>query len=342
MSELFPSEGVACCCRSISPVAGEHVEVCRRLGADGSASAFYRGLLTCSSVWLCPVCSARISERRALELHEAVRVAEARGWVVCLVTLTFAHRVDDRLRATLGRMGKAVAYAHSGKAWMAARQQFGWYGSVRAFEVTHGRNGWHPHAHELWFFPPGTDVEAFAAVYRDRWLRALEHAGLSGNDHAFRCDVARGSIAAYVAKYGREPRWGPGRELAKSAHKRGRGDHLTPWQLLSLAAEGSVGARVLFLEYAEAVKGRRQLQWSPGLRAALTLPEPLSDAEAVQADEAAPAEVVCTLSKRQWYQVYYNDAEASVLLLAAAGEGCRVLAYVDALWAPGSPVPKSG
>lgn len=342
VAELFPGEGVSNCCRAMSPAAGERLDVCRRVREDGSASAFFRGLETCSSVWLCPVCSARISERRALDLHAAVKAAEALGWVVCLVTLTFAHRLDDRLRATLQRFGKAIGYAHSGRDWKLARDRFGWFGSVRAFEVTHGGNGWHPHAHELWFFPPGTDVEAFGEVYGARWLRALEHAGLSGNDHAFRLDVAHGSIAQYVAKYGREPRWGPGRELAKSAHKRGRSASLSPFQLLSLSAEGFNGATVLFREYAHAVKGRRQLQWSPGLRAALSLDAEESDAQANAAAEAAPAEVVCSLTPRQWYQVYFNDAEASVLLLAAAGDGAAVLAYVDRLWAPGAPAPGPG
>lgn len=337
VSTLFPGEGVSSCSRAMSPAAGERLEVCRRVREDGPASAFFRGLITCSSVWLCPICSARISERRALDLHQAVKRAEALGWQVVLVTLTFAHRIDDRLRTTLARFGKAIGYAHSGRAWTDARKQFGWLGAVRSFEVTHGRNGWHPHAHELWFFPAGVDVDAWAAVYRERWMRALDHSGLSANEHGFRCDRARGSIAQYVSKYGREPRWGPGRELAKSAHKRGRSDSLTPFQLLSLSAEGVAGATVLFREYGEAVKGRRQLQWSPGLRAALSLGAEESDQDALAAADAAPAEIVCTLTPRQWYQVYFNDAEASVLMLAELGDGARVLAYVDKLWAPGAP-----
>lgn len=305
----------------------------RRPSASGESGAWFDGLMTCKNVWLCPVCSKRVSEHRARELNEAVKAAEARGLVVALVTLTFAHTAGEALRDNLQRFVKALSRSRSGRDWHALQERYSPLGYVRALEVTHGGNGWHPHAHELWFLPAGTDADAFAAAYRAQWERSLDHAGLSGNEHAFRYDAARGSIAAYVAKYGREPRWGPGRELAKNAHKRGRGRHLTPWQLLAMARDGDQDARALFLDYAAAFKGRRQLQWSPRLRSALALAEALSDAEAA---EVVPddSEVVCTLTDDEWWTVRMNRAEADVLVIAARGSGEDVLAYVRSLPPP--------
>lgn len=336
--ELLPGDAVSMCSRAISEYAGGQVEVCRRAGSDGAPYAFYRGLHMCKSVWTCPLCSPRISETRARELNEAVKAAEAQGVQVALISLTFSHHDGVPLRDLLSAFTKALTRSRSGRDWHAIRSEFQPLGYVRALEVTHGSNGWHPHAHELWFLPAGADVEAFAAAYRQQWMRSLDHAGLSGlADRAFDLQIARGSVAQYVAKYGHEPRWGPGRELAKGARKAGRSEHRTAWQILADAAAGDDRSRSLFLSYVDAFKGRRQLQWSPGLRAAFALAEPVSDAEAVEVADSAPCEVVVVLDRLSWYRVYYNDAEASVLVLAARGTAEDVLSYVASLWVPGQP-----
>lgn len=327
---LLPDEPVAHCSMFLGRKAEGVVTVRRRVSADGHASAWYSGLQLCNSVWTCPICSRRISEHRARELGDTVREAEARGCVVALVTLTFAHTAGEALRDNLQRFGQALSRSRSGRGWHAIKARFSPLGYVRALEVTHGDNGWHPHAHELWFLPPGTDAAAFAAAYREQWSQALDHAGITGNDHAFRFDQARGSIAQYVAKYGREPRWGVGRELAKNAHKRGRGSHLTPWQLLSLARDGDAVALALFLDYVAAFKGRRQLQWSPGLRAAFALPEPVTD-DAAAVSEPDGAEDVCQITDDEWWVVRLHRAESDVLAIAARGSGEDVLRYVRAL-----------
>jgi hypothetical protein len=337
--DLLSDECVNGCRRSISKTAGGVVSVCRQVSADGRVCGSFKGLSTCKSVWLCPMCSARISERRAIELNDAVKAAESQGLLVVLVTVTFSHSASDSLSDTLSAFRSALRRSRSGRDWHALQQEFSPLGYVRALEVTHGSNGWHPHAHELWFLPAQTDATAFAAAYEARWLKAMSYAGLSGNEHAFRCDVSRGGIAAYVAKFGREPRWGPGRELAKASHKRGRRASATPWQLLRMAREGDADACGWFLDYASAFKGCRQLQWSPGLRAQLVLPEPLTDDEAA-ADDAVcvdgAVEVVAVLDGKRWYRVYYNDREHAVLEMVINGaSGPEVLAYVDTLRVPG-------
>lgn len=311
------------------------MEIRRRVGLDGEPTAWFHGLNTCKSVWTCPVCAPRIAEARARELDEMVRTARAAGYRVVLVTLTFAHHAGQSLAEVLPRFRKALARAHGGRAWNEGAQRFNWLGYVRALEVTYGYNGWHPHAHELWVLPGGCDVEAFGEMYRAQWQRSLEYAGITGNEHAFRVDIADERIAAYVAKFGREPRWTPGRELARASSKRGRGSkHFSTWQLLELAWQGDEQARGLFLEYAAAFKGCRQLQWSPALRRNLALGEPMTDEEAAEGETVA-YEVVARLDRVAWYRVYYNDAESDVLRVAARGTESDVLAYVAALPVPG-------
>ena len=51
-------------------------------------TASYGGLQTCGSVWTCPVCAAKIAERRRVELLDAMELHKAQGGAVYLLTLT--------------------------------------------------------------------------------------------------------------------------------------------------------------------------------------------------------------------------------------------------------------
>ena len=52
----------------------------------------YSGLQTCGSVWTCPVCSAKIAERRRVELLHAMDTHKAADGFVSLLTLTTPHQ----------------------------------------------------------------------------------------------------------------------------------------------------------------------------------------------------------------------------------------------------------
>src|SRR5260370_40243977 len=59
---LLPNERVAFCMRRIQATT---VDV---LYSPSRQSAHYRGLMVCGSIWVCPICAAKISERRRIEL----------------------------------------------------------------------------------------------------------------------------------------------------------------------------------------------------------------------------------------------------------------------------------
>jgi len=65
---MLPNERVAQCLRQINPMAA---------GVEGLHSpehqvAHYKSLIVCGSVWMCPLCAAKISERRRDELERAI------------------------------------------------------------------------------------------------------------------------------------------------------------------------------------------------------------------------------------------------------------------------------
>ena len=64
---------------------------------DGSRSAAYGGLVTCGSVWSCPVCAAKIATRRADDLATVMRTVDDLGGSAFMLTLTMRHDRGDRL-----------------------------------------------------------------------------------------------------------------------------------------------------------------------------------------------------------------------------------------------------
>jgi len=68
--QWLPHERVAECLRVVNPMA-LGVEV---LHAPRQQAAHYKSLIVCGSVWMCPLCAAKISERRrSEELEPAIK-----------------------------------------------------------------------------------------------------------------------------------------------------------------------------------------------------------------------------------------------------------------------------
>ena len=283
--------------------------------ADGS-NAYLSGLNTCGNGWTCPVCGAKIAEHRRRELSEGMAAwTNAENGTAYLITLTFPHAAGDDLAAMLERFGKARQSWKNSRTYkriLGPDGTAGAAGAVTAMEVTHGANGWHPHVHMLVFAGRGGLAEGEPAVngdlsspaideLRGAWVKCLLKVGLAEQAqvsdvwaHSF--NVRGGEKAAeYIAKYGRDSRWGASSELTRAASKVGAAGtvagelHVTPFQLLEWAGNGDTRAGALFREYAEAFHGKRLLTWSPGLRKRLKLSaEEAPDDAVADLDEDLP------------------------------------------------------
>ena len=108
------------------------------------------GLAHCGSVWECPTCQMQILQARAEQVSTGVeRHGKTR---VAMLTLTIRHAQGDslkRMRTLLVRTWGAMLRHRQFKKW---QRDAGVVGFVRAVEVKHGPNGWHPHLHVLFFF----------------------------------------------------------------------------------------------------------------------------------------------------------------------------------------------
>ena len=325
--DILPKSRTAFCLRSRIK-GGESVGVWR---STQHQTAHYSGLIVCGSVWTCPVCAAKISERRRLELQAAISQHRESGGDAYLLTLTTPHGRRDDLAQLLAMQAKALASFTAQRAVKAVFAEMGEIGRVRAFEVTHGRkgtnNGWHPHYHFLQFAKGGADA-AQLMDWRTRlyleWAKCCERAGLGTPSFQHGLDLQDGSKAdKYLSKWGLEC------EMTKGHIKQAKAGGETPFDLLRavLADKSDRQAAALFSEFGRVFKGKRQLSWSRGLRARFDLAEEKTDEE-LSREQSEDAELLGLISVDEWRDVLRVQARGVVLELAAAGGWLAVARFL--------------
>jgi hypothetical protein len=250
------------------------------------------------------------------------------------------HELGDEL----GELLDVVRGAWSAT-WRYKSRPWWYFGQIRAVEVTHGRNGWHPHVHAAVFVGellPGPCLDGTAG-----WVRGLDPAmaarrlnllrwgweheverrggttevrgGVVDRNGAVRrigWDVvpctADGpeTVGGYLTKV--RDGWGLGLEVARAGMKHGKRKGRTPDELLYAAVDGDRAAERAWRIYERATMGRRRIVASRGLFVALGVRE-LSDDEAAEGllEDEPVAELLIPSSS--WHALL-RRGEAAVLL----------------------------
>jgi hypothetical protein len=331
VNRLLPTSRTSKCMRWKLPKA-DMVEVMR---GKATGKAFYHGLQVCSSVWACPVCAAKITERRRVELSGAMEQAKKQGLQPFLLTLTVPHGISDPLADTLTKLRKAWRYMQSNRAGKAFWARAGVEGHIRALEVTDGENGWHPHLHVLLFVGTPEPMFKAQAEASKLWQHCATKAGLPTPHPEYGCRLDDGSKAAlYVSK------WGIESELTKGHVKKSQAGN-SIWDLLRKIMEGSEDKKrcaARFIEFAQAFKGQKQLVWSKGLKARLQVVE-MEDEELANAPEDEASLLLASLTDEDWDRVTFAKMESAILDLA---ETCpeAILSLVRSLPCRPKPAPQ--
>lgn len=296
-------------------------------------SFHYKGLMTCGSVWSCPICSAKIQERRRQEVAKVIVHASHLGKQTVMVSYTFPHRIDQPLSLLRTLQQSAMKKLREGRAYVELMQFCQHAGRIRSLEVTHGLNGWHPHTHELLLIAHGVDAAWLEHKLTQMWFKACRSVGLfqpeRDDESAFRqhaVDVRVGDegASAYLAKLDDQTKWGLSHELTKSSSKSGRRAGVHPFKL---AAQASTSA--LFIEYVHAMKGQQQLVWSRGLKAAVGVDDKTD--EEVAAEECAKVAACIEVSAQAWRVVLGNDARWELTHAAKIGGAAGVSTFLHQL-----------
>lgn len=292
-------------------------------------SCFYKGLVTCGSPWACALCAAIIQERRRAEIAQAIEWAEAQGLVVLMVTFTFPHTHFNSLNSLILNQRDAFTRLRKGKAYSKLKP----FGLIRSLEVTHGQNGWHPHTHELWFCDPHNvpgqwDITRLwrSACIRSGLLNESDRAKV-GAFNSRSVDIkVNATCSDYLAKQDDVRSWGLADEVARAKSKAGKRSGVHPHHFLIRRATGD---KALFVEYVKAMKGARQLFWSPGLKDRVGLND-IDDATlAIESEDSA----ICLsmLSLDDWKLIRGNSAHSEALDAAENGGETALKALLNAL-----------
>lgn len=317
--EIMPEHRLATCCRRLVPRV-HLVEIWK-----SQDRAHYKGLMTCGSIWVCPVCAARISEFRRQELIKANRNWTRAGGAILHVVQTVPHNRGQGLKQLLDGFGYARRLMRNRKPWKAWQVKNHLAGTLRSLEVTFGfENGWHVHSHEEFFFPSGVvlgPIEAQGELY-SMWVDACKSAGLGRPTLKHGLQVQDGSFAAgYMAK------WGIESEVTKSHIKHARGGNYGPFDMLQEYSEGKEEFSDLFREYAKAFHGKKQLHWSKGMRELVGIGSEESDEELAGKIEE-DAVFLGSLDRFLWSRVLAADKRGELLEVAAAKGWEGVLDFI--------------
>lgn len=312
ISDILDKERVSSCLRAILP----RVDTVEVLYSAKVKRAHFGNLMVCGSVWACPVCAAKITERRRLELEAGLA-----GWKGGVIAgdFTFQHTREDTLDDLKKVLSKCYRRLQMGKGWELFKKRWGIVGSLTSSEITWGQGaGWHPHKHVL-FFSEGKDIE-------QNYLQIQEE--LSERFRGFLADEGRyahpdigvffkAGDALHNLDYA--CKWGLDYEMTKGHVKKGRGDNYSPFELASWAgATGEYLPVQLFREYYSVYKGSNQLNWSKGMRSMLALGVEKTDEE-LAAEQEQDAIILATLARDAWKIICQKGKRGELLEAASLG-----------------------
>lgn len=224
---------------------------------------------------------------------------------------------------------------------------------IRTVEVTHGQSGWHVHVHALVLIAgtheqrlysheqlqglgitdrtvlPVREVHANLAGLAHgmfgRWRDSLTRQGLAAPLRSRGLDfrLLEGEPGAAMADYFTKAVYRSVNELTRSDTKTAKNGNRTPFAILAGLVEthrtGDLGEwgtpedQDIWAEWERVSKGRRQIQWSAGLRAALLGDEPELTDEQLAEKAELEGQIVAEVSSGAYREIVRDRADLLVL-----------------------------
>lgn len=288
-------------------------------------SVKFSGVQTCGSVWSCPICAAKISERRKKEVVFAIEQHLKNKGHLYFMTLTFRHTKEQSLSDNLDKQSLALKYFRNSRTYKKYQKSIGYQGMIRAKEVTWGMsNGWHPHTHEIVFADNKKSFQSIKRMLYPAWAAACVKADLLPPSFTRGLDVRGGDMAGnYVNKFGSE--------LTKSHFKKAHGDRFSPFDLLrSYFYDDNKLHGAKFVEFSEHFQGARQLYWTNGLKAKFNIQEKMDQELAEESHEEH--NFLGDIKINQWRAIVHFKAQATVNIMFKSHQPDQVFDYINSLY----------
>ena len=329
------------CCKDTVPAERRDIKTGKMVptGAPGQAEVrstgeagkhVWIGVKHCASTWFCPVCGPKIMARRRGEVERCTdkMLSDGKQFIFC--TYTFPHVYRTNLVEHMDKLQDVLKMFRKGRAWDLFRKRIGLVGYIRAQEVTHGHNGWHPHFHELMITKPLTESEAQAAsdFLSKRWVDVCRKAGLisdakAADAYAHAVDV-RAGLTRFLVYLAKVVAW----ELSSVTTKATKTKGLQPFQILANACAGDAQSKKLWVEYMLGMYRKAALYWSPGLKALCEIDE-LTDEELLEGE--VEKEPILIASPRAFFADSKEAAASAALEFTEANKMAAVRRVDDAM-----------
>ena len=322
-SDLPEAARIVQCGRTVNNARGVTI---RRSVSDGRVYA--SGVVTCGSPWICLACSYKIRSKQARMIAIAVAMHLALGGGVLFGTFTISHDRGEPLDKVWEVLQSGWAFMTAGRQWVNFKDAYGLLGMIKAVEVTHGLNGWHPHLHLLFFvdrpmndFDREHEYREFRRFMRDRWVRyfAKKHQRNVSQEFGTRFDPVKPDESNQVGTYCTKV----GYELAMADAKIGRSEgQRHPFAILHDASSYGDKADVMLLrEWIVASKRRQSIRWTGNDVRAYAAGEVDKTDDQLASEEQIGDEDLLVIDRHLWRQLVGSTLTARVEFLQLFEDG---------------------
>jgi len=277
---------------------------------------YYSGLMTCGSVWTCPVCRQKILAGRRSEIVQALKS----GLTPVMVTITLQHDRSDSLSDLMSALSSALRRLKSGRWWIDFRDRYQVKASVTTQEIRWSPvTGWHPHRHMILFcdLADASEVET-DHIQKDlsgRYTHLLDLSGHYASQH-HGIDVRVGD--QYIAGYLSKDNWSLAHEMS-STDSKSSSVSVSPFNLADQASSGDGHAYHLWMEYVTSTHGKRQITWSRGGKDLLGVDDQSDEEIASQSpgdDADETPQVVISIHRDIWHYILRQGLPGRLLQVA--------------------------
>jgi len=294
---------------------------------------YLSGVETCSSVWNCPVCALKISQKRADQVRELLTWSQTREtFSHGFLTLTTRHSKAESCK----EVKKRVLNAWRKVTQMRKYKDFG-AETIRALEVKYNlANGWHPHLH-IAIISECSDVELKNFCYSfiiPKFLQLMDNESMAANQK-YKPIWAGNGISDYITK------WDLSLELTHAQAKENFSNSFTPFGMLKELIKAPIQFTDLettagfypnkdltmkkvdddmlrieltkaFSEYTKAFKGAKQLTVSRKLKLKFKEFDLLSD-EDIANEKQEAAEIKVKISRELFSSIATIRVQADII-----------------------------
>jgi len=309
VGQVLPNSWTAKCLKLPLPTA-TNIPV---LYSTNLKFASYANLLMCKSIWLCPFCSKKITNFRRKELKELIADP---GLLSSMLTLTIQHSKKDSLKGLLDQLTTSLRNLKNSKKFKSHMQEVGIIGTVRGLEIIYGENGWNAHYHIILIANRElAGIEFNEDFAKALWAKIVRRTnGYASKKYGLKYSPGRDNVNLYASK------WGLDQELTSQKSSHG----INPFQMLDNLTPTNIK---LFQEYAAAIKGRKQLLYSKGLKKILKMAV-VSD-KTITEDVSKFDVIIALITREGWTNILDKQVRGELLAVASTGDINELFNYLS-------------